>query len=66
MRAVAERLAALDEPGGPDPNREEPKVTSPSDPALAWTDKANKRVQFAYGFNYLIDIDNAVIVAGAA
>jgi hypothetical protein len=23
---------------------------------LAWTAKANKRVQFGYGFNYLIDI----------
>ena len=24
--------------------------------------KANKRVQFGYGLNYLIDIENAVIV----
>ena len=29
---------------------------------LAWTAKANKRVQFGYGLNYLIDIENAVIV----
>ena len=28
----------------------------------AWTAKANKRVQFGYGLNYLIDIENAVIV----
>jgi hypothetical protein len=29
---------------------------------MAWTAKANKRVQFGYGLNYLIDIENAVIV----
>ena len=61
-RAVAEYLAALDAAGEPDPNRKEPKVISPSDPSSAWTAKANKRVQFGYGLNYLIDIDNAVIV----
>src|SRR3984957_14029279 len=42
--------------------RQPPKVISPSDPGSAWTAKANKRVQFGYGLNYLIDIDNAVIV----
>jgi hypothetical protein len=39
-----------------------PKVISPSDPCSAWTAKANKRVQFGYGLNYLIDTENAVIV----
>jgi hypothetical protein len=39
-----------------------PKVISPSDPQSAWTAKANKRVQFGYGLNYLIDIENAVVV----
>jgi transposase len=61
-RAVAEYLAALDVAAEPDPNRKAPKVISPSDPCSAWTAKANKRVQFGYGLNYLIDIDNAVIV----
>jgi transposase len=42
--------------------RQSPKVISPSDPQSAWTAKANKRVQFGYGLNYLIDIENAVIV----
>ena len=37
-------------------------MISPSDPQSAWTAKANKRVQFGYGLNYLIDIENAVIV----
>jgi transposase len=61
-RAVREYLAALDEAAEPDPNRKPPKVISPSDPSSAWTAKANKRVQFGYGLNYLIDIDEAIIV----
>ncbi len=61
-RAVAEYLAALDEAAEPNPDRKLPKVISPSDPCSAWTAKANKRVQFGYGLNYLIDIENAVIV----
>ena len=61
-RAVAEYLAALDETAEPNPDRKPPKVISPSDPSSAWTAKANKRVQFGYGLNYLIDIDEAVIV----
>ena len=59
-RAVVEYLAALDEAAEPD--RKVPKVISPSDPCSAWTAKANKQVQFGYGLNYLIDIENAVIV----
>jgi len=54
--------------GGPEPapERKAPKVISPSDPCSAWTAKANKRVQFGYGLNYLIDTANAVIVDVAA
>ena len=37
-------------------------MISLSDPCSAWTAKANKRVQFGYGLNHLIDIENAVIV----
>jgi len=44
------------------PHRKAPKMISPSDPASAWTAKANKRVQFGYGLNYLIDVEYAVIV----
>src|SRR3979411_2364260 len=44
------------------PDRNPPKVISPSDPSSAWTAKANKRVQFGYGLNYLIDVENAVII----
>jgi transposase len=67
--AVARADASDDESeggsNGKQPRRYErkvPKVISPSDPQSAWTAKANKRVQFGYGLNYLIDIGNAVIV----
>jgi transposase len=77
-RAVAEYLAGLEaeaqqseesgnggdgsdgEPRKAD--RKPPKVISPSDPSSAWTAKANKRVQFGYGLNYLIDVAHAIIV----
>jgi transposase len=59
-RAVKEYLAALEAEVEPNPDRKPPKVISPSDPQSAWTAKANKRVQFGYGLNYLIDIENAV------
>ena len=60
-RAVAEFLGAVDDED-PDADRRVPKVISPVDPCSAWTAKANKRVQFGYGLNYLIDIEYAVIV----
>jgi len=60
-RAVAEFLSGLDDEV-PNMDRKLPKVISPTDPCSAWTAKANKRVQFGYGLNYLIDIENAVIV----
>jgi transposase len=60
-RAAAEFLAGFDDED-PAADRRPPKVTSPSDPCSAWTAKANKRVQFGYGLNYLIDIAHAIIV----
>src|SRR6516225_468319 len=48
--------------GQPRADRKPPKVISPSDPSSAWTAKANKRVQFGYGLNYLIDVEHAIIV----
>ncbi len=67
-RAVAEVSGSNSAGGGPgiDPNqkpdRKPPKVISPSDPQSAWTAKANKRVLFGYGLNYLVDIKHAVII----
>jgi transposase len=60
-RAVAEFLTALDD-DDPDADRKLPKVISPVDPCSAWTAKANQRVQFGYGLNYMIDTGHAVIV----
>src|SRR5215468_3946117 len=67
--AAAESDAANDDNSGGSERRRQrryerqpPKVISPSDPQSAWTAKANKRVQFGYGLNYLIDVENAVIV----
>ena len=65
-RAVKEYLAALEAEAEPNPDREPAKAISTSDPCAAWPAKANKRVQFGYGLNYLIDIENAVIVDVAA
>jgi transposase len=60
-RAVAEFLTAIDD-DDPDADRKLPKVISPTDPCSAWTAKANKRVQFGYGLNYMIDTAHAVII----
>jgi transposase len=60
-RAVAEFLSSLDDEDA-ETDRKLPKVISPTDPCSAWTAKANKRVQFGYGLNYMIDTGHAVIV----
>jgi transposase len=60
-RAVVEFLSGLDDED-PNADRNLPKVISPTDPCSAWTAKANKRVQFGYGLNYMIDVEHAVIV----
>jgi hypothetical protein len=62
-RAVVEFLTAIDD-NDADADRKLPKVISPTDPCSAWTAKANKRVQFGYGLNYVIDTAHAVIVDG--
>jgi transposase len=63
-QAESDSDSGMDEGGAErqPPQRKAPKVISPSDPASAWTAKANKRVQFGYGLNYLIDVEHAVIV----
>jgi transposase len=60
-RAVVEFLSAIDD-DDPNANRKLPKVISPVDPCSAWTAKANKRVQFGYGLNYLIDTGPAAVI----
>jgi transposase len=40
----------------------EPKYTSLTDPAAAWTNKGQMKALFAYATNYLIDTEYAVII----
>ena len=74
-RPVSEYLAALDQaaaeaakseaadndmpPGNPPAPS---KFTSLTDPTAAWTNKGQRKVGFAYGVNYLIDLQRAIIV----
>ncbi len=61
-RPVAEFVAAL-ESENPTTNPERPpKALSPTDPAAAWTTRGRNKVMFAYSLNYLIDMEQAVIV----
>jgi len=49
--------------GGPPINpKQKPKALSPSDPAAAWTTRGRHKVMFGYSLNYLIDMENAVIL----
>jgi transposase len=40
----------------------EPKYTSLTDPAATWTNKGQMKVTFAYGCNYLVDLQAAAII----
>lgn len=61
-RATQEYLDTLDDAafGAATPVR--PKVLSPSDPAARFTGANGDRPFFAYSTNYLVDLENAVIV----
>ncbi len=60
--AVREYLAVLDDAafGGATPVP--PKQLAVADPAARWTAASRERAFFAYATNYLIDLQNAVIV----
>ena len=64
--AVREYLAVLDDAafGGATPVP--PKQLAVADPAARWTAASRERAFFAYATNYLIDLQNAVIVDVAA
>jgi hypothetical protein len=61
-RPVREYLVALDSENPPVNPKQKPKATSPSDPSAAWTRRGRNKVMFGYSLNYLIDMENAVIV----
>ena len=61
-RPVAEYVRAL-EGANPTTNPERPpKAMSPVDPSAAWTTRGRHKVMFGYSLNYLIDLEEAVIL----
>lgn len=61
-RAVDEYLAVLDDAAFGAASPTEPKRISPVDPASRYTSAHGGQAQFCYATNYLIDVENAVIV----
>jgi transposase len=61
-RAVEEYLAVLDDAAFETATEVTPKFVSPADPAARWTGAHGGQAFFAYSTNYLIDVDNAIIV----
>jgi transposase len=61
-RAVKEYLAALDDEAFGAATDVVPKFVSPADPAARWTGAHGGQAFFAYSTNYLIDVDNGIIV----
>ena len=61
-RPVREYLAALDGDHAPTNPQRKPKALSPTDPSAAWTARGRNKIMFGYSLNYLIDMENAVVV----
>src|SRR3954468_21431931 len=61
-RAVREYLSVLDDAAFGAATTVPPKYIAPVDPAARWTAANGGLAFFAYATNYLIDLDNAVIV----
>lgn len=61
-RSVREYLDTLDEAAWGAASQTQPKFISRSDPAAQWTGALKGHAFFAYATNYLIDLDNAIIV----
>jgi hypothetical protein len=61
-RATQEYLDTLDDAAFGASTPVQPKAISPADPAARYTGANGDRPFFAYSTNYLVDLDNAVIV----
>ncbi len=61
-RAIKEYLEALESENTPTNPVRKPKAMSPTDPAAAWTTRGRNKVMFGYSLNYLIDMENAVVL----
>ncbi len=59
---VREYLVALESENPPINPKQKPKAMSPADPCAAWTTRGRHKVMFGYSLNYLIDMENAVIL----
>ncbi len=61
-RATQEHLDTLDDAAFGASTPAQPKTLSPTDPAARFTGANGDRAVFAYSTNYLVDLENAVIV----
>jgi IS5 family transposase len=61
-RAIEEYLSVLNDAAFGAATEVTPKFISPSDPAALWTGAHGGQAFFGYSTNYLIDVENAVIV----
>jgi len=61
-RAIREYVEALECDNAPTNPTRKPKAMSPTDPSAAWTTRARHKVMFGYSLNYLIDMEDAVIL----
>src|SRR3981081_2696315 len=61
-RAVEEYMAVLDDAALGAATDVVPKFVSPADPAARWPGAQGGQAFFAYSTNYLIDVDNGIIV----
>ena len=61
-RAIKEYIESLEGENAPINPERKPKSMSPTDPAAAWTIRGRNKVMFGYSLNYLIDMENAVIL----
>jgi transposase len=65
-RAVQDYLTVLDAAAFGAATEVTPRFVSPADAAARWTGAHGGQAFFAYSNNYLIDVDNAIIVDGEA
>jgi transposase len=61
-RAIKDFVQALESENPPTNPERKPKAMSPTDPSAAWTTRGRHKVMFGYSLNYLIDMENTVIL----
>lgn len=61
-RAIREFVDGLESENPPINPDQKPKAMSPTDPCAAWTRRGRYKVMFGYSLNYLMDMEEAVIL----